>query len=137
MLEVESLGREWATLQHDYEQYEKGGLLIKLFAIALCMAGFAFSLLALPLVLSLFALWLQEAIFRTFQARLGARIQRIEKALAENVAIIPFQLHAEWQASRPGTRGLLAEYTCAALRPTVAFPHVLLLILVPLWLPVG
>ena len=39
------------------------------------------------------------------------------------------QLHSQWLAQRPGTFGLLQEYARSALRPTVAFPYPLLLVL--------
>jgi len=127
--ELTALGQEWTTLQNNYEQYEKGGLLIKLLAIALCAAGFALALHEMLIALLLLVLWLQEGIFRTFQARLGARILRVEQGLKAGESTA-FQLHSEWLASRPGTLGLLAEYACGALRPTVAFPYAVLLLMV-------
>jgi hypothetical protein len=128
MPDAEPLRSEWTTLQDNYEQYEKGGLIIKLLAVVLCAAGFALALNILMIVFMLLVLWLQEGIFRTSQARLGARIVRIEQGLLAGEGVA-FQLHSEWLASRPGTFGLLAEYACSALRPTVAFPHVALLAL--------
>ena len=35
------LAQEWQTLQHNHEQHEKNALLIKLFSLALCLAGLA------------------------------------------------------------------------------------------------
>lgn len=136
--ELSPLGREWITLQDNHEQYEKGCLLIKLFAIALCAVGFMFALHEVVMVLLLLVVWLQEGIFRTSQARLGARIMRVEHALNNadsddgSGAIVAFQLHSEWHAARPGGLGLLYEYVSNALRPTVAFPYVALLLLIVL-----
>jgi hypothetical protein len=129
--ETSALGQEWITLQNHYEQYEKGGLLIKLLAIALCAIGFMLALHELVMGLLLLVLWLQEGIFRTFQTRLGMRILRIEQGviIGEGVA---FQLHSEWLASRSGVLGLLHEYAVSALRPTVAFPYAVLLLLLGL-----
>jgi hypothetical protein len=41
-------------------------------------------------------------------------------------------LHSEWLASRSGVPGLLREYAVSALRPTVAFPYAVLLLLLGL-----
>lgn len=132
--DTSALGREWVTLQNNFEQYEKGGLLIKLLAVVLCAAGFALALHEVLLGTLLLVLWLQEGIYRTSQARLGVRILRIEHKL-KNVEAMEgagFQLHSEWQAGRPGTFGLLAEYGANALRPTVAFPYAVLLLMIVL-----
>jgi hypothetical protein len=122
MSESTALGQEWITLQNHYEQYEKGGLLIKLFAIALCAIGFMLALHELVMGLLLLVLWLQEGIFRTFQARLGMRILRIEQGVKTGEGV----------ASRSGMLGLLREYAVSALRPTVAFPYAVLLLLIGL-----
>jgi hypothetical protein len=123
------LGQEWITLQNNFEQYEKGALLIKLLAVLLCAVGFALALHEVVMVLLLLVLWLQEGIFRTSQARLGVRILRIEQGVVSGERSA-FQLHSEWLASRPGLVGLLAEYGRSALRPTVAFPYAVLLFLI-------
>ncbi|MDP2788270.1 MAG: hypothetical protein Q8O79_09390 [Pseudomonadota bacterium] len=126
-----ALGQEWIALQNNHEQYEKGALLIKLLAVVLCAVGFALALHEVLIGALLLVLWLQEGIYRTSQARLGVRILRIEQGLktGENAA---FQLHSEWLASRPGLFGLLAEYAASALRPTVAFPYAVLLLMIVL-----
>ncbi len=131
MSESTALGQEWIALHHSFEQYEKGGLLIKLFAIALCALGFVLALHEMVMVLLLLVLWLQEGIFRTYQTRLGARILRIEEGVKAGEAVA-FQLHSEWLASRAGVVGLLREYAVSALRPTVAFPYAVLLLLIGL-----
>jgi len=38
-------------------------------------------------------------------------------------------LHTDWQARRPGTAGLIKEYLAQSLRPTVAFPYPVLLVI--------
>lgn len=123
------LGQEWITLQNNYEQYEKGGLLIKLSGVVLWAFGLA--LLVNPEFLTgivVLLLWLQEGIYRTYQGRLGARILQIETLLKQDAPATPFQLHSEWLATRPGVVGLLMEYAKSALRPTVAFPYGVLLL---------
>lgn len=121
---------EWTTLQQDHERHERCAIGVKLAAVALavfCML-FTFPLeLAAPL---LAVVWVTEAMLRTVQGRLGARLLKIEGLIAEGAdAGAAFRLHREWQAGRPGALGLLAEYASAALKPTVAFPHALLLLM--------
>lgn len=136
----EMLSQEWTSLQNGHEQYEKGGLLIKLAGIALTAAGMAIGLKTVVVVALLLVLWGQEAIFRTFQFRMGKRLLRVEELIvrvgAADVgapmsanANMPFQLHSEWRAGRRGVLGLLAEYAASACKPTVAYPYVVLIAL--------
>ena len=111
---------EWLLLQKQHEHYEFAALAIK---------GAALALLALhaPFVILLLAvLWLQEAIIKTFQSRLGERLLRLEAMLREGTGQ-PMQLHTEWLASRPRGLALLGEYLRSACRPTVAFPYPVLM----------
>lgn len=111
-------GEEWLLLQKQHEQYEFAALAVKLVAVA-CLALGAKALIAVLLLL-----WLQDAIVKTFQARLGARLLRIEAS--DGAAM---QLHSEWLRTRPRGLGLLQEYAASACRPTVAFPYVALIVL--------
>lgn len=122
------LQQEWTTLQHQHEQYERGALLIKLASVALFAFGLVCRLGPLWLGLLLGLLWLQEAMLKTYQARLGARLLRVEQGLRQDPAPAAFQLQSEWAATRPGGLGLLAEYGRSALKPTVAFPYAVLLL---------
>lgn len=122
-MDISPLGSEWVALQQDHERYEALALLVKLVAVVLATVGLALSWPAAAAILPLPVLWLQEGILRTSQSRLGARLLRVESGSGE-----AFRLHSEWQADRPGTIGLLGEYTRNALRPTVAFPYAVLLI---------
>jgi hypothetical protein len=125
-----ALSQEWITLQNNHERYETGGLLLKLAGVAIWGIGMAWGRHD-PLVnLLVLILWVQEGVYRTFQARLGARIVHIEALLGrEGTEGAAFQLHSEWLANRPGMAGLLAEYGKSALRPTVAFPYAVLLLI--------
>lgn len=124
-----ALSQEWITLQNNHERYETGGLLLKLAGVAIWGVGMAWGRHELLVVLLVLILWVQEGVYRTFQARLGARILRIEALLGrEGAEGTAFQLHSEWLAVRPGVAGLLAEYGKSALRPTVAFPYAVLLL---------
>ncbi len=135
-----ALGKEWQTLQNNYEQYEKMALAVKLLGVALCFVTFAVPVDVLLSCAVLMVLWIQEAILRTSQARLGERLMRIEtlmqqpKGAAGGSKDSPYALHSGWQATRPKTLGLLGEYLSHMQRPTIAFPYVaLLLLLVGAW----
>ncbi|MEC5388283.1 hypothetical protein VVD49_21300 [Uliginosibacterium sp. H3] len=131
-----ALTHEWVTLQNNHEQYERSALLIKLMAILVFAAASLWLHAAAPrscvffviLCFVLCALWLQEAIVRTSQARIGERLLRIEACERGEAHGHALQLHSEWLASRKGSIGLLGEYATQALRPTIAFPHALLVI---------
>ncbi|MBC7512876.1 MAG: hypothetical protein H7234_00380 [Herminiimonas sp.] len=124
-----ALAQEWCALQHDHEQYEKNALLLKIVAIVLCFIALAVVVDLLLVGLLIAAIWLQEAIVRTSQARLGLRLLQIEESLRCGVPVLhrAFQLHSDWLARRGGSLRLLREYGLNAVRPTVAFPYVALL----------
>jgi hypothetical protein len=128
-----ALSREWSALQSNHERYEHSAQLIKMAAVAL-LATEVFiyggtmlhghALLCIAVFVSA-ALWIQEALLRTSQARLGTRLLRIE-SLQRSEDASPaqaLQLHTEWASARGGFGALLGEYTRNALRPTVAFPY--------------
>lgn len=123
------LAHEWQTLQNNHEQYEKLALLIKLFGLALCLAGLAFGL---PLRWTAFAValcWLLEGVFKTYQARLGERLLRIEFLLGEEPpGREAMQLHSAWSLTRPGILRLIGGYAASACRPTVTLPYLPLLL---------
>ena len=137
--DTSTFGHEWTTLQNNYEQYEKNALLIKLASIGVFVLSLAFALnVGLAAVLLLIT-WVQEGIFRTYQSRLGERILRVEQLIRQSSVqtSLCYQLHSEWMATRPGFTGLLAEYGKSMLRPTVAFPHVLLIMMSLGWAMLG
>lgn len=121
-----ALQQEWLALQGQHERYEALALGVKL-------AGFATVVLVpdprvtLPL---LALLWLQEAVLKTFQGRLGDRLLAIEPAIKSGEAAAAMQLHSDWAAGRPRSAALLAQYLKSALRPTVALPYPVLMALV-------
>ncbi|KQP14077.1 hypothetical protein [Pseudorhodoferax sp. Leaf267] len=131
--ETDLLGREWTALHRDCELQERSALWIKLGAVALSVVALALAFDTVLTLLLLAVLWLQEAIVRTGQSRLNARLLNIETLLRAPLpgAGQACQLYSEWAASRPGHLGLIGEYLGNALRPTVAFPYAVLLVL--LW----
>lgn len=127
---TDAAAREWSVLQPLYERYEFGALAIKLTAVVLLFGGIVIELHGAWLLQLLAVLWLQEGIFKTCQARLGERLLAIEQDIAAGTAAGAFALHTRWQAQRKGAFGLAREYLSTAMRPTVAFPYLVLLVLV-------
>ncbi|MCX2981013.1 hypothetical protein EYC98_09070 [Halieaceae bacterium IMCC14734] len=133
-----ALAAEWTLLQNQYDSYEKHSLWIKLVALVLVTLVLLMTALngmrvpASLLVISL-SLWMQEAIWKTFQARIEARLLRLEVLLTEDAENAvngdAYQYNTAFAEQRPGTAGLVLEYVQAARRPTVAFPHIVLVAL--------
>lgn len=123
---MNALHHEWLALQAQHERYEGLALGVKLVAFAAAVVvpdnTLALALLAL--------LWLQEAVLKTFQARLGDRLLAVEAGLKAGEGVAAMQLHSDWQARRPRGGALVAQYLKSALRPTVALPYPLLMVLV-------
>lgn len=123
---MNALHHEWLALQGQHERYEALALGVKLVAFVATVVvsdnTLALALLAL--------LWLQEAVLKTFQARLGERLLAVEQGLKSGAELAPMQLHSAWLATRPRGAALAAEYLKSALRPTVALPYPLLMALV-------
>jgi hypothetical protein len=137
MLEAQmsALQQEWLTLQTQFDSYEKCSLGIKLFSVLLC-CFLVFSIenhLAAIIFISI--LWLQDSIWKTFQSRIAQRLETIElaiKAQLEEAQLSDSQLGMQfnnaWLTSRLTGLSLLTEYLKQAIKPTVAYPHVILFI---------
>ena len=121
--------QEWTVLQKLHERYEFGALTIKLTAVVLFFAGLVVELHATWLLLLVALLWLQEGIFKTYQARLGTRLWVLEQGMAAGETLRVFALHSDWLGQRKGLIGQLREYLGSTVRPTVAFPYLVLLVL--------
>lgn len=123
---MNALHQEWLALQAQHERYEALAVGVKLVAFAATVLvpdnTLALAMLAL--------LWLQEAVLKTFQGRLGERLLVVEAGLKAGSDVAAMQLHSDWLASRPRGLELIAQYLKSALRPTVALPYPLLMILV-------
>jgi len=122
---------EWAILHGDIEKYERFSLIIKLFSVLIFALSVAFSINTLIAVSTMLILWLQDGIWKTFQNRLEARILIIEKGIENhaNENNLAFQLYSEWQQKRSGILNLIKEYLFSSLKPTVAYPYIVLVIL--------
>ena len=124
-----ALSHEWSTLQNNYEQMERNALLVKLTAVVLCVGGYALGVPYEILGGTALLLWVQESLCRTSQARLGERLVQVEALVRDAApASNACQLHTEWLASRKSGGGLWGEYAAHALRPTVAFPYAVLVV---------
>ncbi len=125
---------EWSLLQKQFDSYEKHSLLIKLFSIGVLAAAYFIDHLSVFILCLLLILWLQDAIWKTFQARIDVRLLQLEAYLAnednlENLDGQAYQFNSLYLQNRPSSAGLIKEYLGQALRPTVAFPHLLLIVI--------
>jgi hypothetical protein len=129
---MSSFKNEWAILHNDIERYERFSLIIKLFSVFVSIIAIAHSVtwwIAITLIL---VLWLQDAIWKTFQKRTETRVLFIEEKIKHSAdEAEAFQFYSEWENNRQGMVGLVKEYISSALKPTIAFPYV---VLVPLTL---
>lgn len=117
------LSKEWEILQNQFDSYEKFSLIIKIVSV-LTIASIILTKTENCLVTIFPVLfWGIDAIWKTFQDRIGIRLLIIEKAIKEISEITPFQFNLEWENNRPGILGLILEYTKMGLKPTVLFPH--------------
>jgi hypothetical protein len=127
---MEGLQEEWTYLHRDHEMYERYSLAIKLTTVVIAFGGFAIGVDAVPMIVFILVLWLQDGIWKTSQARIGARLLSIENMLraAYREAGSQYQLYSHWQATRGGVATLVLEYLRNALRPTVAYPYAALIV---------
>lgn len=124
------LSNEWSLLQSQYDSYEKYSLIIKLVAMVIFYGAHLSGKIGLIVSLLLTVFWFQDAIWKTFQSRIELRLLALEEALAkESDRVVPYQFNRDFIEKRPSQLGLLKEYVSQGIRPTVAFPHVILIIL--------
>ncbi len=124
--------KEWEVLQNQYDSYEKFSLLIKVFAISVVLLGVGLSINFVFLVCITFVLWLQDGIWKTFQSRIEQRLYLIEGEIASQNTELnkSFQFNSEFINNRPNHLGLIKLYVEQSLRPTVAFPYIVLIPLI-------
>ena len=118
---------EWCFLQEQFESYEKHSLYIKLVSILVLCFFLALGAANVYLVVILGVLWLQDAIWKTFQSRLEPRLLTLEQKIRENAQEYAFQFNTEYQNASKSGLSLIFEYLSQAIRPTIAFPHVVLI----------
>jgi len=122
--------QEWAIIHNNIESYQRLSLTIKLFSILIFSLSLFFSIDTLTTNLLLLILWLEDAIWTTFQKRLETRIFFIEEKIKNkaNDYTSAFQLYSEWQNNRAGSLHLIKEYLFNAVKPTVAYPYCILVL---------
>lgn len=139
--QLSTLQQEWLTLQTQFDSYEKHSLLIKLFNIVLSSMLLLIINAGCWAVFICAVVWLQDGIWKTFQARIGQRLEQVETALKNQLegtatTELGMQFNSQWSQSRPSAVGLVVEYIKQSLKPTVAYPHVILItaLFVQLWI---
>ncbi len=76
------LAAEWSLLQNQFDSYEKHSLLIKLFSIGILSAAYFTDHFSIFILCLLLILWLQDAIWKTFQSRIDVRLLQLEAYLS-------------------------------------------------------
>lgn len=126
-METKEFQTEWCLLQNQFDSYEKHSLYIKLLSISVLLVSEVFGLASFLGVLLLLALWLQDGIWKTFQSRIETRLLKVEKHIAEGSGSSAFQFNREFNTARLSGLSLINEYVHQSIRPTVAFPHAVLI----------
>jgi len=90
------LNTEWTLLQNQYDSYEKHALYIKLVSFILWVIALSLNLTPSMIGLLLATLWLQEAIWKTFQCRIEKHLLQLEHAIANNKHDDAFQFHSHY-----------------------------------------
>jgi len=131
--EIPSFSQEWVVLHNDHEKYERYSLLIKLVSVIICFVAISFDLSSVIAILFIGIIWLQDGIWKTFQSRMSDRILLVERYIKEQAVSdngeVAFQFYSDWDKSPKGTASLLKEYFRNSIRPTVAYPHAVLVLL--------
>ena len=133
-VEGEDLKNEWSILQNQSDGYEKYSLVIKLLNVGLLSAAYISSNMGIFVLCMLLVLWVQDAIWKTYQSRIEYRLLQIENLLLNNIDEKAYQLNSDYQKNRPGNIALVGEYLRQAIRPTVAYPHAVLVLMFALFL---
>lgn len=133
------LTKEWQQHHNSYEKYELFALIIKLVAVALTIFLGVFAQSNTHILLLLAVLWLQEGIWKTYQARTNDRLVLIEqalldirqgdKSLVDKNTTAAFQFYHQWRENRAGSTALIKEYIQNSLKPTVIYPYVPLMVI--------
>ncbi|MFQ3205920.1 MAG: hypothetical protein ACI9IT_000054 [Glaciecola sp.] len=120
---------EWVTLQNQFDAFEKLSLAIKLVAVVMATL-FAFELKHPDVIVVLNSIcWIQDAIWKTFQSRFADRLLLIESELSSESSDGNIQFNTAWEAKPRGLISLISEYLRHLAKPTVVFPHFVLLCL--------
>lgn len=128
-MHTQELQKEWSLLQNQFDSYEKHSLYIKMVSVIVLLAVEIVSVFSFTMVFILFVLWMQDAIWKTFQSRIETRLLIIEKAISERNDKDACQFNSEYLKDRLTGLALIFEYAKQSIRPTVAFPHIVLVMI--------
>jgi len=128
-MNIKYLKTEWCLLQNQFDSYEKHSLYIKLLSVIVLLVVEMLDVISIITILILMVLWLQDGIWKTFQSRIESRLIQIEKYITEESSNHSFQFNSEYLKVRPGGLSLINEYISQSIRPTVAFPHIVLILI--------
>jgi hypothetical protein len=120
---------EWCLLQNQFDSYEKHSLYIKLVSIMALLSAEVAGVQGIYIIVILLVFWGQDAIWKTFQSRIEPRLFQIEKAISTDCSESACQFNTEYNKVSLGGVGLIIEYARQSIRPTIAFPHVVLIII--------
>ena len=128
------LVKEWQALHNSHEQYEHFALLIKLVTVVVTIVLVIIDQPNHLTLLVLAVLWIQEGIWKTYQARTSSRIALIEQALengkqGSDNGTIAFQFYNQWNNNRTSAILLIKEYLKNSVKPTVIYPYLPLMII--------
>lgn len=133
-MNTSNLENEWSILQNQFDDYEKYSLIIKLVNIGLLSAAYFSNNISFFVVFLLLILWIQDAIWKTFQSRIETRLLQIENFIRNGTNEEAHQFNSQYQKNSLRGIALISEYCRQAIRPTIAFPHLLLLLMAMLQL---
>ncbi len=128
-MKTKEIETEWSLLQNQFDSYEKYSLIIKLANTGVLSTAYFLDKMGVFTLFLLLILWMQDAIWKTFQSRIEIRLLQLENCIFEASDVKVFQFNSQYLKNRPGVAGLISEYLKQALRPTVAFPHVALVLM--------
>ncbi len=128
-MNIKELGTEWRLLQNQFDSYEKHSLYIKLSSIIVLLIAAVTGQTNSYIILILSVLWLQDGIWKTFQSRIEIRLLQIEKCIAEKSEENAFQFNTAYDEASLNGLSLVGEYARQSIRPTVAFPHSVLILI--------
>jgi len=128
-MKINKFKTEWCLLQNQFDSYEKHSLYIKLLSVIVLLVAEISDVISVFIVLVLMVLWLQDAIWKTFQSRIEQRLLQIEKYISEESEESECQFNSEYHSVRLSGLSLINEYVRQSIRPTVAFPHIVLVLI--------
>jgi len=120
---------EWCLLQNQFDSYEKHSLYIKLVSIMVLLTAEISGFIGITIIFILLVLWGQDAIWKTFQSRIEPRLFQIEKSISTDCSESACQFNTEYNKGSLGGLALIIEYARQSIRPTIAFPHIVLIII--------